>query len=285
MALDLQMFSPEARRRYILLGRRYQSPDVLAQGDQLVIALVEHGAVVAQNGFGVEEQEQVIDAHGLLLVQQDGTAQAAAQRSITGQTFEDAVERAKATRQTARTTCKAVDKSATEKDDLDVSRVVRTALMQTSRLRNNKVLGDHLSILYTAIVTPIVLPYVQSRGGADLIARLLNTRATLRAAQSARAGHTPVTSASETRDLLDGLLVSLARSARDAAEAAARHLGQPSIAAAFRLNHLRRRASSRSPESPGGDIDTGDDVDTGDDIDTGGGADTVIAAPGATPGK
>ena len=286
MALDLATISPEARARYIRLGRRYQSPDVLAQADQIVLALAEHGAVVALHGFGAEEQEQVVDAHVLLQSQQDDTVQAVAQRSITGQTYEDAIEKGKAVRQTARTTCKSIDKAATEKDDLDVSRVVRTALTQTSRLRRDKFLVDHLSILYTAIATPIVLPYVESRGGTDLITRLQDTRAVLRGAQNARAGHTPVTSASETCDLLDGLIVSLARSARDAAEAAARHLGQPSIAAAFKLNHLRRRgASARSPQSP----DLPDDIDDGnhdlDDGDTGGGADTAIAAPGAAPGE
>jgi hypothetical protein len=279
MALDLATISPGARRRYIRLGRRYQSPDVLAQAAQIVLALPEHGAVIARHGFGLEEQTQVVDAHEVLMVQQDGTAQAVAQRSITGQTYEDAIDKGKAVRQTARTTCKSIDKAATEKDDLDVSRVVGTALTQTSRLRRDKFLVDHLSILYTAIVTPIVLPYVETRGGADLIAGLQNTRAVLRSAQNARAGHTPVTSASETCDLLDGLIVSLARSARDAAEAAARHLGQPSIAAAFKLNHLRRRASSRSSQAP----DEIDDIV--DDIDGDGGADTALTAPGATPGE
>jgi hypothetical protein len=286
MALDLATISPEARRRYIRLGRRYQSPDVLAQAAQIVLALPEYGAVIARHGFGVEEQEQVVDAHGVLLEQQDSSNQAVAQHSITGQTYEDAIEKGKAVRQTTRTTCKSIDKAATEKDDLEVSRVVRTALTQTSRLRRNKFLVDHLSILYTAIATPIVLPYVESRGGADLIGSLQSTRAVLRTAQNARAGHTPVTVASETCDLLDGLIVSLARSARDAAEAAARHLGQPSIAAAFKLNHLRRRsASSRSPQGPDGPPDIDDIDDEDGDIDAGDGADTAIAAPDTTSGQ
>src|SRR5690349_16283494 len=118
MALDLATFSPEAKLRYDRIGRRYQSPDVLAQADQLVLALVEHGTVIALHGFGVEEQQQAVDVHGMLQVQQEGTAQAVAQRSITGQAYEDAIERGKAVRLTARTTCRSVNKAATEKDDL-----------------------------------------------------------------------------------------------------------------------------------------------------------------------
>lgn len=260
MALDLESISPEARRRYIRIGRRYETPDVLAQGDQIVLGLVQHGLIVAQHGFGAEEQEQVVDARDMLQERQHGKDQAVAQRSITGQTYEDAVEDGKAVRQSARATCKTVDKSATEKGEVDVSRVVRTALTQTSRLRANKFLLDHLSTLHTAVTTPIVLPFVITRGGGELIVRLQNARDALRTAQSARAGHTPVTAVSEERDLLDGMVVALARSARDAAKAAARHLGQPSIAAAFKLTHLRRSAA-RAPELPDdGDDDDGDDI-------------------------
>ncbi|MDI1429891.1 hypothetical protein [Polyangium sorediatum] len=42
----------------------------------------------------------------------------------------------------------------------------------------------------------------------------------------------------ETLDLLDGIIVSLARTAREAAEAAARELGEPAVATAFELSAL-----------------------------------------------
>ncbi len=274
--VDLAAISPEARRRYIRIGRRYKTPNVLAQADQSVQALEQYGAIVALHGFGAEEQERFVDGRVMLQGRQEGKDQAVAQRSITGQTYEVAVENGKAARQTARTTLQTIDKSATEKGEIDVATLVRTALTQTSLLPEDRLLVDHLSILHTAVRAPIVVPFVISRGGVDFTQRLQTARDNLRAAQSARAGHNPVTSVAEERDLLDGMLVSLARSARDAAKAAARHLGQPSIAAAFKLNHLRR--SSSVPQDP--EIDDGDDSD-GDD------SDAPITQPGAptAPGK
>ncbi|HWN70364.1 MAG TPA: hypothetical protein VNM90_22140, partial [Haliangium sp.] len=42
--VDLAAISPEARRRYIRIGRRYKTPNVLAQADQSVQALEQYGA-------------------------------------------------------------------------------------------------------------------------------------------------------------------------------------------------------------------------------------------------
>jgi len=50
-------------------------------------------------------------------------------------------------------------------------------------------------------------------------------------------------------DLIDGIIVGLTRSAREAAVSAAKALGEPAIKAAFRLNQLYggSRAKKKSP--------------------------------------
>lgn len=62
-----------------------------------------------------------------------------------------------------------------------------------------------------------------------------------------RAATPEISAVADERDIHDGIIVSLARAARNAGRAAARELGQPAIEVAFRLTHLTPR-SARDPE-------------------------------------
>ncbi|MDI1480270.1 hypothetical protein [Polyangium sp. y55x31] len=54
----------------------------------------------------------------------------------------------------------------------------------------------------------------------------------------------------ETLDLIDGIIVSLTRTAREAADAAARELGEPALATAFELSTLHKRYAKKKAEEP-----------------------------------
>jgi len=84
------------------------------------------------------------------------------------------------------------------------------------------------------------------------VQRIEQAHAELRATMEERAGHTPVTLEAEQRNVLAGLIVSLVRSANNAARLAARSQAMPSIAAAFKLTHLApwRNRGPRKPPAP-----------------------------------
>jgi hypothetical protein len=101
------------------------------------------------------------------------------------------------------------------------------------------------------------------RGGEDAITILdLVTRGRRAADQSHTAGRgTPAET--QRLDQIDGIIVRLSRRARKTAVAAARALGNPALAHAFRLDQLyRTRASAPPDEEPdetGGEDDDGSD--------------------------
>lgn len=136
----------------------------------------------------------------------------------------------------------------------DAARRVQSVLDQTRRLSSVKALPDHLPALLGAMRKPDIASIIAGRGGPRAVQRIEQAQAQLRATMEERASHTPVTAEAEQRNVLAGLIVSLVRSANDAARLAARSQGLPSIAAERKLTHLtpwrtRQRKSSAPPES------------------------------------
>ncbi|TKD03986.1 hypothetical protein [Polyangium fumosum] len=79
---------------------------------------------------------------------------------------------------------------------------------------------------------------LEKRGGPQAALDLDAKATALRDAAKAKAEPRGTPVETETLDLLDGIIVSLARTAREAAEAAARELGEPAVATAFELSAL-----------------------------------------------
>jgi hypothetical protein len=104
-----------------------------------------------------------------------------------------------------------------------------------------------LKLLRETLSLPEVTAITAGRGGPETMARLDTALNDLQEVATERAAPTPVTGASERRDILDGIVVTLARAAYAAACQAAHHLRQPSIAADFELVHLRPVRSSGAP--------------------------------------
>jgi hypothetical protein len=242
MAIDSSQISTEAWRYYVGLGQRYKHESVVAQGHQTRSALAKYRDVIAQDGFGAEDEQRLDDVMAGLEQSQTSKSQAVAQRDIVRLTHEETVEIGKQQRQSGLSLILAVQAVATEAGNTEVVKVARAAHSQTSLLSSDKQLLDHLSILHGAITAPVVAPVAASRNGVEIAKRILSAHGALDASLRERAGHSPVTSASEERDLLEGMAISLTRLAYTAAKATSRRTGQRSIAAAFKLTHLRRRS-------------------------------------------
>jgi len=139
--------------------------------------------------------------------------------------------------------------------DTQTALVVKTALEQTNRLRSPADLFNHLQLLHGALTHPVVVAVIATRGGARATRRLVEARDALSLATRENAGHPEVRAQVEVREVIEGVLVSLARSAAEAARLASRRLGLPSIATSFRLTHLapwrtRRKSGAPEPDAP-----------------------------------
>jgi hypothetical protein len=89
------------------------------------------------------------------------------------------------------------------------------------------------------------------RASGQIAQRLTDARDELLACDYENAAHPEVAATAENRTLLCGIAITLVRSANAAARVAARRLGQPAIAVAFKLVHLepprRKRAAAAPP--------------------------------------
>jgi hypothetical protein len=254
MALNLDAMSPEARAHFLAIGERYATTNTLAQADKILLGLVLYGSVLALYGFGAEDAEDVAEARDALRAQDTGNAQAASQRKTIAQTGDDEIRTARQWRVAAITILKNSQRVLRQRGNRAVLAQVQSVLTRTSLLADDTQLPVHMQLLHATLTDPAVVPVVAGRGGRDAATELETRLPGVQAALGDRNEHPPSTAVSELRDVLDGIIVTLARNARAAARAAARALGQPAIAAAFELVHLdpprTRRASSEEPEAP-----------------------------------
>lgn len=251
MALDIEAMAPEAIAEYRELGERYPTANVLAQADKVVAGLELWAAALAEQGFGAEDHEDVLEARDRLRAQELDTAETASDRKAASQNATDVIADGRRGRRTAITILKNAQRVLRQRGEKTALAAVQSALSQARALNEDSELPKHLSVLLTALQEPTVATAVAGRGGPAAATRLTVLQDAVRAALAQRAGHVPTLAVAEMRDILDGILVTLARNARAAARMAARALGQPAIAAAFELVHLEPpRGRRTTPESP-----------------------------------
>lgn len=247
MSVDIEAMSPEARAHYRSLGERYATPDVLAQADLTMHGLSLYAVYLATRGFGGEDVQDFSDGRDELRAQESGGGLVATDRKVVAQNASDVIDKAKQRRQAVIIILKSSVRVLRQRGNKTALALVENTLSDTSALTDDAQLPTHLARLQTALEDPAVAAVVASRGGAEAAIELEALQTDVRTAKSDRAEHPALTAAAERRDILDGLLVTLARTARDASRIAARELGQPAIAAAFDLVHLRRKRSRKAP--------------------------------------
>lgn len=247
MPLDIDALAPVARERYLILGSRYKSSQTVAQANKTLMGCAKHGPDLVEFGFGEEDAQTLSEAREQLIAQEaDGVMAGSARRNVS-ETYTDACKLGRHARLRGRTLLKNAVLKLLDAGDEDTGRSVRTVLHETRSARNDADLPAQLTALATAMQLPAVATVLASRGGPTTLLRLDAAETTLTAALRDRAAQSPVTASSERRDILDGLIVTLARSAYAAARVAARARKQPSIAAEFRLTYLEPARGSGTP--------------------------------------
>jgi hypothetical protein len=254
MPLDIALMTPQAREYYLAIGIRYPTQNVLLQGDKTLQGLAKHAALLVDYGFALRDGERLAEACDRVQASVVGRAQAGSSRKLTGKNYRTACRKARIERRSVTSALSASVPELLERGEEQVAQLVQTALDQTSNLASDAELPKQLQMLLDVLAHPVVAEVVVDRGGPIIATRVQTARTSLLDALRERAGQTPVSAAAEERDILEGVVVSLARSASAAARVAARSLGQPSIALDFKLTHLdaSRNAGPEdsSPDAP-----------------------------------
>ncbi len=230
---------------------------MLEQGEKTLRGVAKHGPALAEEGFGPDDEQDLVDSVEALRAHDTGRAQAASLRKVLAQACADEVRKAKQWRKRARAILNTGLRILRQAGDAASVRLVESVQKETKILGGDENLAKQMEMLFTVLTNPAVTAVVFTRGGIKALERYQGVRSALIAALGDRAAQPAITGAAERRDILDGIVVTLARSARTAARLAARTLGQPSIATDLALTHLKRgRTDTPGADEPEGTGDT-----------------------------
>jgi hypothetical protein len=254
MAVDISSLAPRARERYLELGPRYPATAVLAQANATMVGLDHHGPALLKHGFGLTDARRLEQIRDALLAYLTTRTHARTERQASRSTHASARRSSREERRCARALLELAAADLLEAGD-DAWLVPHTVLLQTRRLSSNAALPAQMDTLYETLIHPAVAPVVAERGGAEIAQRLADARDELLARNFENAAHPEIAATAENRNILCGIAITLVRSANAAARVAARRLGQPAIAVAFKLVHLepprkKRPAAAPPPSEP-----------------------------------
>ena len=250
MAFDQTTLSAQACAAYIRIGRGIGSVATLAQANQTLGGLAKYGPELVRHGFGSPDTQRLTDVRDGLQTERVGRGEEVTVKRVSRTAVREALDRAGGERDAARTVLSGAAAQLREEGDAaEASKIEETLrLTAVAPQRNAGLFADQLEHLHGALTAPALAPAAADRGGPEVAVDLAATIATLRAADQGRkgGGGTPV--ATERLDLLDGIVVTLARRAFKAARAAGKRLGMPAIAAEFELTHISKKSHAKPVE-------------------------------------
>jgi hypothetical protein len=254
MALNLEAMLGEVRKEHVNQGRAFGSPDTLAQAEATLEGCALHGALLAEHGFGPEDVEDLTEARDLLIAAGVERETKRTGNKTTTKAFLAAMKKGKWERRRGRTV---LSRSATKlrqngtQAGLDAAKSVAALLERTARSgASAEKLATQLDQLGAELAKAPVAAVAATRGGPRAIEELAKAATELRrpGLKTATKGTVAET---EYLDLLDGIIVSLVRDAREAARSAAGEHGRPALAKAFELTKLyRNAAAAAAPQAP-----------------------------------
>ncbi|TKC96490.1 hypothetical protein [Polyangium fumosum] len=253
MALDLNTFPPEARAAFIKDGERFGSEDTLEQANQTLNAYLTHGSKLAAFGFAPEDAAELKDARDALIDAGVGREAKRTSKKIDTVAHATAMRDGQGVRLRGRSVLAGTKRALLLSGNTEAVKKIEVLLDSESAVAEDaEGLAKQLDALRTVLKEPAVASAAQNRGGPQAAVDLEAKAAALRDAAKAKAEPRGTPVETEALDLIDGIIVSLTRTAREAAEAAARELAEPAIATAFELSALYKRRGKKKPEEQGG---------------------------------
>lgn len=242
MPLDLSKIPPAARKALIQNGKKFGSGDTLAQANKTLKGLETHGAKLEEHGFGPDDVEELKSARDGLVAAGVSREDKRVNKKSTNQAHADAMRTAQQVRLRSRSVLKAARRVIAQTGTEAAEETLRTI---DAVLGKGTVAGDdaeklatQLDQLRAALEDSAIKPAVEGRGGPKAVADLKTQSATLRKASETTAAPRGTPQETEQLDLLDGIILSLVRGAREAADAASKALGEPALLTEFELSEL-----------------------------------------------
>jgi len=212
-----------------------------------------HGSKLALCGFASEDAAELSDARDLLIQAGVGREVKRTNKKIDTATHATAMRDAQGVRLRARSVLAGAKRALLLAGHTEAVQTIEVLLERESAAAEDaEGLAKQLDDLRDALKDPAVIAAAQSRGGPQAALDLEAKATALRDAAKAKAEPRGTSVETEKLDLIDGIIVSLARTAREAAEAAARELGEPAIATAFELSALYKRRGKKKGDEPNG---------------------------------
>lgn len=255
MGLNLQDISPEARAAYIKVGERFGSEDTLDQANQTLNAYTLHGVKLNDYGFTADDAQELENARDALSLAGVGREAKRTNKKVDTAALSTAMHDGQNTRLHGRSVLNAAKRGLLALGNIVAVQKIETLLDRESAVAEDaEGLAKQLDALQSALKDSAIADAAKNRGGPKVVLALETHAQALRASAKAKAEPRGTPVETETLDLIDGIIVNLARSAREAAEAASRDLAEPAMATAFELSALyKRRAKKKGDEpAPGG---------------------------------
>ncbi len=240
MGLDLDAFSKEAKARYIETGRQFSSEQTLKQANRTFKALAKHGEALKPFGFIPRDGERLKDALDMLKGIVDARHGTRTSKKGATRDAQKIITEGLRTREQVRAALNGAEQDLLDQGATEAHTALQVALESTSQGTDViRPLAVQLKTLAGAVGLEAVKPLVIERVGEPFIEALQARIGELDALASERDALSPGTpEVTERLDLLDGIIVSIARRARTCAESASKALSEPSILTAFALDKL-----------------------------------------------
>lgn len=259
MGFDLQAISPEARAAFIKDGERFGSEDTLDQANQTLNAYAIHGTKLTNYGFGSEDAAELQDARDALIEAGVGREIKRTTKKIDTATLSASTRDAQGTRLRARSVLHGTRRGLLLAGKTESVQKIDALLERDSAAAEDaEGLAKQLDALQGTLKDSVIANVAQNRGGPKVVLDLETHAQALRDAAKAKAEPRGTPVETETLDLIDGVIVSLARIAREAAEAAARDLSEPAMATAFELSALYKRRPKKKADEATPVVESGD---------------------------
>lgn len=245
MSLDPVLASiPEGARELLArIGRRFGSREVQAQARQTLIALGRFAAELRLHGFGDA------DARLLAGARAEAALRTRVRAKVTDRDYVVGLGEAKTSRARARSVLSSAYRRlrASGGPGAETSMEVLAAILaETSEPGgDDRVYATQIEHLLEVLARPGISEAVVDSGGPEAVNKLTRALVALRNLDEP----TPTLEDLES-DILDGLMMELARTAQFAAQSAAREVGNRAIASEFRLSKLMK-SPEQEPEGDG----------------------------------
>jgi len=249
MGLDLTLIAAPARAELIETGRHFSSEVTLEQAKATLRGYEAHGPKLTKHGFVAADATELKDAHDMLIEAGVGRLSKRATKREDVLTYAEAMRDGQTARQSARSVLGVARRLLMRAGSVEAARAIDVVLERDSAAPDDaEAMAKQLDALGDLLKDTAVAAVVAKRGGPEALSELKAQAAMLRDSAMAKAGPLGTPVETDTLDLIDGIIVQLVRSARDAAEVASKQLADPAILAAFELGALYKRKRRKGEE-------------------------------------